>query len=103
MAWIGGAGEKISLQHPVVTFGEVADGEPERIAVRPGGVRKEVWSHIVGEPGSRCDPDAPVELHPSFTFEIAGLCANVHVDAVDSSSPQCLMLDPCVVMDVNYQ
>ena len=104
---LGGAGEKMSLQHPVVTFGEVTwNGEPERIAVRPGGVRKEVWSHIASvRPGSRYDPDA---LALNYT-RLSRLRSTGQVQMstsmrLDSSClHNGLMIDPCVVMDVNYQ
>jgi hypothetical protein len=104
---LGGAGDKIPLHHPVVTFGEITwNGEPERIAVRPGGVRKEVWSHVASvRPGSTYDPDA---LALNYT-RLSRLRSTGQVQMSTSMrlDSSCLhngpQIDPCVVMDVNYQ
>ena len=104
---LGGAGDKMPRHHPVVTFGEVTwNGEPERIAVRPGGVRKEVWSHIASvKPGSRYDPYA---LALNYT-RLSRLRSTGQVQMSTSMrlDSSCLQngpkIDPCVVMDVNYQ
>ena len=100
-------GDKAPLHHPVVHFGEVTwNGEPERFAVRPGGVRKEVWSHIASvRPGSRYDPDA---LALNYT-RLSRLRSTGQVQMSTSMrlDSSCFrngpMIDPCVVLDVNYQ
>ena len=104
---LGGTEDKVPLHHPVVKFGEVTwNGESEKTAVRPGGVRKEVWSHLASvRPGSQYDPDALALNYARLSrLKSAGQVQMSTSMRLDSS---CLhngtTTDPCVVIDVNYQ
>ena len=96
-----------TLHHPVVSFGQITwNGLTEDLADRPGGVRKEVWSHIASvRPGLRYDPDALAlnytrlsrlrttgQIQMSTSMRLDTSC---HQDAQE--------IHPCLVMDVNYE
>ena len=93
--------------HPEVRFGQVTwNGEPEGQALRPGGVRKEVWHHLASvRSGLKYNPDA---LALNYA-RLSRLRTTGHIQMSSSMrlDTSCLQrlheVNPCVVMDVNYE
>ena len=93
--------------HPVVRFGSISwNGVKEDKAVRPGGVRKEVWHHIASvRTGMQYSPDA---LALNYT-RLSGLRTTGQVQMSTFMRLDTLCRewptdrDACVVMDVNFE
>ena len=104
---LGGEGDMAPLPHPVVRFGEVTwNGEPDRSAERPGGVRKDVWQHIASvRPGMSYDSDALslnyTRLSRLRTTGQVQMSTSMRLDTSCQHFAQ--SIDPCLVMDVNFQ